>query len=96
MPEPASDRFQVLVEDEAPRGGLYELEQVTCYRVVDHHSNEVIMTFCGLLEASLSADTGMWDDFRSTGVRDVAITPDGLAVVAQFADGRVEIHRLPP
>ena len=95
MPEPASGRFQVLVEDEAPRGGLYELEQVTCYRVVDRHSNEVFMTFRGQLEASLSADTGMWDDFRSTGVRDVAITPDGLVVVAQFSDGRVEVHRLP-
>lgn len=83
-------RFEVLVEEGPPHGGLYELEQTTTYRVVDRRSGKVVMVFQGQMEASLSTTTGMWDDYRFSGVREVSITPDEESVIVWYHDGREE------
>lgn len=63
-PEQHRAQVEVQVEEGAPRGGLYELEQTTYFHVLDTQSGQVVMTFQGEMEASLSTDTGMWDDCR--------------------------------
>jgi hypothetical protein len=88
-------RFELLVEEGAPHGDLYELEQTTYYRVVDRLSDEVVMTFEGEMEASLSTTTGMWDDYRFSGVREVLIASDEQSVVVRYFDGREETVLLP-
>jgi hypothetical protein len=88
-------RFELLVEVGSPHGGLYELEQTTYYRVVDRRSDEVVMTFEGEMEASLSTTTGMWDETRFSGVREVLLAPDEQSVIVQYHDGREEIVPLP-
>jgi hypothetical protein len=93
--EPRVGRFEVWVEKGAPRGDLYELEQKTIYRVVDLASNEVLMAFEGLMEASLSRETGLWDDYTFSGVREVFLAPDERSVTVQYCDGREEIVPLP-
>ena len=93
--EPAPDRFEVVEEKGSPRGDLYELEQKTYYHVVDRHSGQVIMTFQALMEASLSRDTGMWDDYFFSGVREVIIAPDEQSVIVKHHDGREETLPLP-
>jgi hypothetical protein len=93
---PRATRYEVRVEDGPPRGDLYELEQKTYYQVVDVTSNEVLMTFEGLMEASLSRDNGLWDDYCFTGVCEVRLAPDEGSVVVQYYDGREEVMPLPP
>lgn len=89
-------RYEVRVEDGPPRGDLYELEQKTYYQVVDVRSNEVLIAFERLMEASLSRDTGLWDDYCFTGVCEVRLAPDEGSVVVQYCDGREEVIPLPP
>lgn len=96
MDEPQAGRFVVVEEEDLPRGGLYELEQVTWYRVVDTRSGQVVLVLQGLAEASFSPETGSWDDYRWSGARAVAIAPDEQSVVVHYHDGRVEIVALPP
>jgi hypothetical protein len=95
MDEQRAGRFEVLVEEGPPRGDLYELEQTTYYRVVDTHLKEVVMTFQGEMEASLSTTTGMWDDHRFYGVCGVTIAPDERSVIVKYCDGREEAVLLP-
>lgn len=83
-------RFEVRVEEGLPHGGLYELEQTTYYRVVDTASGEVVLTVQGEMEASLSPCTGMWDDYRFSGVREVIVAPDEGSVAVHYYDGREE------
>ena len=87
MDEQPTDRFVVLVEQAAPRGDLYELEQRTMYHVVDRLCDRVIMTFESLVEASLSTATGLWDDYQVSGVSEVCIAPDGQSVIVIYHDG---------
>jgi hypothetical protein len=89
------ERFELLVEEGPPHGGLYELEQTTYYRVVDRHTNQVVMAFRGEVEASLSATTGMWDDYRFSGVCQVLIASDEQSVIVRYHEGREETLRLP-
>jgi hypothetical protein len=84
-------RFEVRVEEGPPHGGLYELEQTTYYRVVDVASGEVVLAFEGEMEASLSTSTGMWDDYRFSGVREVILAPDEGSVTVRYYDGREEM-----
>jgi hypothetical protein len=91
MAEEPTGRFEVLVEKGSPHGDLYELEQTTYYHVVDRHSNEILMTFWGEMEAGLSTETGLWDDYRFSGVCEVTIAPDRLWVIVQYCDGREEM-----
>jgi len=95
MEEPHPGRFQVVIIEGPPHGDLYELEQTTTYRVIDTQSQEVILEFQGEMEASLSTDTGLWDDFRTYGVYNVRISPDGQAAIVEHCDGRVEAIPLP-
>ena len=84
-------RFEVRVEEGPPHGGLYDLEQTTYYRVVDAASGEVVLTFEGEMEASLSTCTGMWDDYRFSGVREVILAPDERSVAVRYYDGHEEV-----
>jgi hypothetical protein len=95
MGEKLKSRFEVIVESGSPRGDLYELEQKTYYQVVDRHSKQIIMVFESLMEASLSTDTGMWDDYRFTGVHEVSIAPDEQSVIVKYHDGLEEMVPLP-
>jgi hypothetical protein len=88
-------RFSVVVEEGPPRGDLYELEQATTFYVVDAASGDVVMTFHGLMEATLSGDTGLWDDYRTTGVREVLIAPNDELAIVRYFDGREERVLLP-
>jgi hypothetical protein len=87
--------LRVLVEEGAPHGGLYELEQTTYYRVVDSRSNEVLLIFQGQMEASLSTETGMWDDYRLSGVCAVLIGPGERSVTVRYHDGHEELVPVP-
>ena len=95
MSDPAARRFGVVVEEGEPRGGLYELEVTTYYRVVDGWSGQVILTFEGCLEASQSRDDGMWAEYGVSGVREVSVAPDEQSVLVKYHDGREEIVLLP-
>lgn len=95
MSEQPIGRFEVVETKGSPRGDLFELEQKTYYHIVDRHTEEVIMTFESLMEASLSRDTGMWDDYVFTGASEVAIAPDERSVIVKYHDGREETLPLP-
>jgi hypothetical protein len=95
MTEPTSGRFEVVEKKGSPRGDLFELEQRTYYYVVDRQTDEIIMTFEALMEASLSRDTGMWDDYVFTGVSEVIIAPDEQSVLVKHHDGLEETLPLP-
>ena len=94
MVEQPLTRFEVVVEQGPPHGDLYELEQTTYYHVVDRHTQQVVMTFQSEMEATLSRDSGMWDDYRFSGVCEVAIAPDEASVVVTYCTGREERVRL--
>ena len=95
MAEQVTGRFEVIVESGSPRGDLYELEQKTYYRVFDRQSNQIILEFESLMEASLSRDTGMWDDYQFSGVREVIVAPDEQSVILRYHDGPDEMVPLP-
>lgn len=84
------DRYAVLVEEGVPRGGLFELEQTTYYRVVEVRTGRVMLTFRGEMEASLSTDTGTWESYRYSGVYGVTMALDGKSVTVRYHDGREE------
>ena len=89
-------RFEVVVQQGPPHGDLYELEQTTYYHVVDRHTQQVVMRFQSEMEASLSTDSGLWDDCRFSGVCEVVIAPDETAVMVRYCDGREERVELAP
>ncbi len=86
--------YEVVVEVGPPHGDLYELVQTATYRVVSS-SGEVILTFEGEMSASLSRDSGLWEDPTVDGVLDVTMSPDGGAALVRYADGRTEVVLLP-
>jgi hypothetical protein len=88
-------RFRVVVEEGPPHGDLYELEYATCYHIVDTCSGEVVMTFQGEMQASLSRTNGMWYNYTGSGICEVAIAPDEESVIVRGCDGRTEIVPLP-
>jgi hypothetical protein len=95
MSEQRAERFEIVVEEGPAHGDLYELERTTYYRVVDTHSQEVVMTFQGDMEARLSTSNGMWADHRFFGVYEVTLAPDGQSVVVKYCDGHEETVPLP-
>jgi len=95
MSENAERRFEVIVEEGVPRGDLYEMEQVTHYRVVDRTSGRAVLSFEGRLEAALSRDTGQWENTHTSGVRSVAVAEDERSVIVRYCDGREERVLLP-
>ncbi|NLE61107.1 MAG: hypothetical protein GX616_22395 [Planctomycetes bacterium] len=90
MDEESTGRFEVVVEWGLPRGDLYELEQFVTFQVVEKRCNRVIMAFESKMEASLSSDTGLWDDYVLSGVSDVRIAADEQSVIVTYHDGTVE------
>lgn len=95
MVEQTLGRFKVIVKEGSPRGDLFELEQATYFYVVDSFSDEIVLSYRGDVEASLSRETGMWDDYRYSGVAEVEISFDESAVVVRYFDGREERVSLP-
>jgi len=85
------ERYRITVEDEPPRGGLFELEQTTVFRVVDVRTNEVILAYQGMMEASLDPATGDWGEYRLSGVSGVTIAPDERTITVKHHDGRAEL-----
>ncbi|MDF1564611.1 MAG: hypothetical protein P1V51_16320 [Deltaproteobacteria bacterium] len=92
---PEAGRYEVRVEKGAPRGDLYELEQRTRFHVIDRRSDQVVLTFEGLMEASLSTDGGGWGDASYSGVEEVLVAPGGTSVLVRHHDGREEEVPLP-
>jgi len=93
--EGTTDQFEVVVEEGPPRGDLYELEQTSTYHVVDRHANRTVMTLEGKMEATLSTDSGLWEGYRFSGVREVRMAPDGRSVIITYHDGREERVAVP-
>ena len=95
MTDPEPGRFEVREERGPPRGDLFELEQKTYYYIVDRHSDEILMTFESLMEASLSRDNAQWDDYQFTGAREVVVSPDERSVTVRYYNGLEETLPLP-
>ena len=95
MSEPPTDRFEIVVEQGPPHGGLYELEQTTYYRVIDRLLNRVVLVFESEMEANLCTTTGMWDEYRFSGVCEVHLVPDNHSVIVTYCDGREAVIPLP-
>lgn len=87
--------FEVRVREGSPRGDLYELEQTTYHEIIDQRTGEVIMTFEGKMEASLSTDTGLWGDSSYSGVSEISLSPDHRFLVVNYFDGKREEVPLP-
>lgn len=88
-------RYEIQIQEGPPHGGLYELEQTTYFHVVDVDTQAVVLTFRGEMEASLSPDTGLWDDYRFSGVRDLTLAPEQRSVLVRYYDGHEETVLLP-
>ncbi len=88
-------RFKITVEDEPPHGALFELEQTTVFRVVDVRTNEVIMTYRGMMEASLDPETGRWGEYQLSGVSGLTIAADERTIIVKYYDGREDLITLP-
>jgi hypothetical protein len=88
-------RFQVVVREGPPRGDLYQLEQAAYFEVVDTKTGDILLVFQGEMRAGLSTDTGLWDDYAFSGVREVTLSPDGQSVLVQHWDGNEEVVLIP-
>ena len=95
MEERAAKRFEVVIRHGPPHGDLYELEQTTYYQVVGTLSQQVVMVFESEMEASMSRDTGMWEDYRFTGVSEVAVALDERSILVRYHHGAQEVIPLP-
>ena len=95
MIEPGPGRYEIREEKGSPRGDLFELEQKTYHHVVDRNTEEIIMTFESLMEATLSREDANWDNYEFTGVREVIISPDEESVTVRYFDGLEETLPLP-
>ena len=95
MTEAWAGRYQVREEKGSPRGGLFELEQKTYYHIFDRYSEEIVMTFESLMEASLSRENGAWDNYEFSGVSEVIISPDDQSVTVRYHDGLEDTLPLP-
>ena len=77
------------------RGGLFELEQVTTFNVLDDTTGEVRLTLEGLMSASFDKESGMWGEAFYSGVSGLSINADGTSVSARYFDGREETLPIP-
>ena len=88
-------RYEIQIQEGPPHGGLYELEQTTYFHVVDVDTQVVVLTLRGDMEASLSPDSGPWDNYRFSGMQDITLAPDRQSVLVHYHDGHEEIVPLP-
>lgn len=91
MEQSRPERFIVQVVEGSPRGDLYELEQATFFHVIDTTTDQIILSFRGDMEASLSRETAQWEDAQYSGVRQVSISEDQQAVLVEHFDGTKEL-----
>lgn len=96
MEQPQETRYIVRIEEGPTRGDLFELEQATFFHIVDLFSGEVILTFRGDMEASLSRDNAQWDDYHYSGVSQVTISPDQKTARVEYFNRPEELVPLPP
>jgi hypothetical protein len=85
----------VVVDEGAPRGGLFELEVDTVYRVVDRRTGVVALEAHGEYSASFGGD-GTWEPGTTTGVVGVEISEDPQEAIVRHGDGSVTRVPLPP
>lgn len=95
MAEQRPTRLAIVIRQGPPRGDLFELEQATYYDVVDCGTQQVILTLQGETTARLSRDTGLWDEYRFSGVEQVALSADERSILVSYHDGRQETVSLP-
>ena len=88
-------RYKVRVVKGSDRGDLYELEQITYFQIVDLISNKIIITFEEKMEATISRDSGLWEDYQYSGVYEVTISPDEKTALVKYHDGKQEYIALP-
>ena len=88
-------RYEVRVDKGPARGDLYELEQTTYYHIVDSLTDKIILTFREEMEASLSRDNGLWNDYNYSGVCEVLISPDDQNAIVRYHDGSNEFVAIP-
>jgi hypothetical protein len=94
MEQSKPERFIVQVVEGSPRGDLYELEQATFFHVIDTTTDQIILSFRGDMEASLSRETAQWEDAQYSGVRQVSISEDQQTVLVEYYDGKQELVNL--
>ncbi len=90
----ADDRFAVVVEEGPARGGLYELEVDTTYRVLDRLRGVELLAREGRYSASFGSD-GTWGPATVTGATGVEISADGREAIVHSATGPDERVPLP-
>lgn len=95
MDDQPTEHFEVQLEEGDYRGGLFELERVTIFRVVEVNSEETRLELRGEMNASLDSNTGGWGEPVFYGVADVILTEDGHNVLVSYHDGRTEILPIP-
>ena len=90
----AAPRWQVVVEEGPPHGGLHELEVDTTHRVLDRRTGEVVLEVRGEYSASFG-DDGNWGPGETSGAVKVEISADQTTAVVHGADGSARRFRLP-
>jgi hypothetical protein len=95
MQNPISKRFIVQIVEGPPRGDLFELEQATFFHIIDTTTDQIIFSYRGDMEASLSRDDGQWGDYYYSGVRQVTISEDQRTALIEYFDGNQEQVSLP-
>lgn len=96
MNENLEKRYFVLVDQQPPTGGLYELEQITRFLVIDKFQEKILLNFTGKMSASLDRDTGLWGECSYEGASDVNLSDDDSSVVVNWHDGSESTFCLPP
>lgn len=89
------DRFEVQINEGEYRGGLFELERVTTFHVVDLKNGQVRLELHGVMSASLDTNTGGWGEPVFFGVVEVILTDDGHHVLVKYHDGVTETILIP-
>lgn len=89
------ERYIVQVVEGSPRGDLYELEQATFFHIIDTQTDQIILSFRGDMESSLSRDTAQWENTHYSGVCNASISEDQRTVLVEYYDGTKELVYIP-
>ena len=95
MQQPNPQRYIAQIVERSPLRDLYELEQTTFFHLIDTTSDQIILSFRGAMEASLSRDTAQWEDTHYSGVCRVSITEDQQTFLVEHYDGTQKLVHLP-
>lgn len=91
----AEERFEVQIDEGDYRGGLFELERVTTFRVVEVNSSQTRMEFQGEMSASLDSNTGGWGEPVFYVIAAVTLTDDRHHVLVINHNGHADILPIP-